>query len=235
MRCADHKEVHVNTSLRRAAVILTAGIGLALTAAGLAGTSAAAAAPSEQDRTWMVAAHQSNLTEIAAGKAAQQKATTDVVRQHGQIFIRDHTRLDASLRQLAQRLGVDLPSAPNPQQQATLKSVSAKSGAAFDQAWLTSQLAGHRQAKAAGQTEIANGSDASVKAAAQAAAPVIQMHLSMLEQATGTSPSGVNAGTGGQAATLPGGVQLGWVLVGLGLMAGAGGLVVVRPRRVRAE
>ncbi len=157
--------------------------------------------PNAQDRAFLVAAHQSNLTEIAAGRAAQQKATTDVVRQHGQIFIRDHARLDASLRQVAQQLNVDLPGEPNAQQQATLASVSAKSGAAFDQAWLTSQLAGHRAAKALGQKELSAGSDASVLALAKAAAPVIQMHLSMLEEATGTAPSGADAGTGGQAAT----------------------------------
>jgi putative membrane protein len=203
--------------------------------AGLAGTGAAAAAPSEQDRTWMFAAHQSNLTEIAAGSAARQKATSEVVRQHGEIFVRDHTHLDASLRQLAQRLDVDLPSTPTSQQQSTLKAVSARSGAAFDGAWLAGQLAGHRRALADGETELASGSDPTVKAAARAAAPVIEMHLAMREQATDTSPSGADAGTGGQAATLPGGVQVGWALIGLGLAAAAAGIAVLRSRRARAE
>lgn len=222
------------SSLRRVAVVATAGIGLAITVVGVAGASTTTAAPSAQDRAFLVAAHQSNLTEMAAGKAAQQKATTQVVREHGALFIRDHTRLDASLQQVARTLGVDLPGTPNPAQQATLASVSAKSGSAFDQAWLTSQLAGHRAAKAAGSTEIATGSDATVVALAKTAAPVVQMHLSMLEQATGTTPTGVDAGTGGQAATTGGGMLLGWVLVGLGLLAAAGMLALVRPRRVTA-
>ena len=222
-------------ALRRLALIGVAGAGLALTAVGVAGAATTtAAAPSTQDRGWMVAAHQSNLTEIAAGQAAQQKATTSVVREHGQLFIRDHTRLDASLQSLAKTLGVTLPSSPNAQQQATLASVSAKSGAAFDSAWLSSQLAGHRQAKAAGQTEIANGSDAQVVAAAKSAAPVIQSHLSMLEQATGATPTGVNGGTGGQAAS-SGGVRTGWLLVGLGLLAAAGSALLLRGRRATAS
>ena len=107
-------------ALRRLALIGVAGAGLALTAAGVAGATTAAAAPSAQDRAWMVAAHQSNLTEIQAGQAAQQKATSDVVKEHGQLFIRDHTRLDASLQALAKSKGVTLPSAPNAQQRATL-------------------------------------------------------------------------------------------------------------------
>jgi len=217
-------------ALRRLAVIGVAGAGLAITAVGVAGASTTATAPSAQDRAWMVAAHQSNLTEIQAGQAAQQKATTNVVKEHGQLFIRDHTRLDASLQTLAKSKGVTLPSTPNAQQRATLASVSAKSGSAFDAAWLSSQLAGHRQAKADGQTEIANGSDAQVVAAAKAAAPVIQSHLTMLEQATGTAPTGVNGGTGGQAATAPGGIRTGWVLLGLGLLAAAGSLSLFRRR-----
>ena len=68
-------------------------------------------------------------------------------------------------------------------------------------------------------------------ALAKTAAPVVQSHLSMLEEATGTAPSGANAGTGGQAADGSDGVNTGWVLLGLGLVAAAGSLTLVRPRR----
>jgi len=102
-----------------------------LTYLGLA-SGIAAAAPSGQDRAFLVAAHQSSLTEIQAGKAALQKSGNGVVRQHGQLFIRDHTRLDADLRKVADDLDVDLPSQPNATQRATLASVSALSGSAFD-------------------------------------------------------------------------------------------------------
>lgn len=224
----------MRSTLRRLALIGVAGAGIALTAAGVAGATTTAA-PNAQDRAFLVAAHQSNLTEIAAGKAAQAKATTDVVRQHGELFIRDHTRLDASLQTVAKNLGVDLPSTPNAAQRATLASVSAKSGSAFDSAWLTSQLAGHRAAKAAGATELANGSDASVLTLAKTAAPVVQSHLTMLEQATGTSPTGANAGTGGQAASTSGGIRTSWVLIGLGLLAAAGSIVLIRPRQATSS
>jgi putative membrane protein len=217
-------------SIRKQFTMLATAVTLACAFLGLS-AGGALAAPSSQDRTWMVAAHQSNLTEIQAGKAALDKATSDVVRQHGQLFIRDHTRLDADLTAAASKLGVDLPSQPNAKQRATLASVGAKSGAAFDSAWLTSQLAGHREAKAAGAKELASGSDAQVKALAKAAAPVVQMHLDMLEQATGT-PGGVAAGTGGQVATLPADrARLGAGLLGLAVLLAAGAAVLMRQRR----
>jgi len=217
-------------TLARRLSLLAGAATLACATVGLF-SGIAAAAPSGQDRTFLVAAHQSNLTEIAAGKAALQKSSNGVVRRHGQLFIRDHTRLDADLRKVADDLDVDLPSQPSAAQRATLASVSAKSGSAFDAAWLSSQLAGHRQAKAAGQRELAQGSDARVKQLATAAAPVIQMHLDMLEQATG-SVGGVAAGSGGQAATRPAArTALGTTLLALGGLLAAGAVVLTRRRR----
>jgi putative membrane protein len=224
----------MRTTLRRLALIGVAGAGIALTAAGVAGASAKAA-PNAQDRAFLVAAHQSNLAEIAAGKAAQQKATTNVVREHGELFIRDHTRLDAGLQDKAKTLGVTLPSAPSPAQQASLAAVTAKSGSAFDTAWLNQQLASHRASLAAGNKELAAGSDPTAKGVATTAAPVVKSHLAMLEQATGTSPTGANAGTGGQAADTTGGIRTSWVLLGLGLIAAAGSIVLIRPRRATAS
>lgn len=225
----------MRNTLRRVALIGMAGLGLALTSVGAAGASTTtAAAPNAQDRAFLVIAHQSNLAEIAAGRVAQQKATTQVVREHGQLFIRDHTRLDADVKRVAQQFNVDLPDQPTTTQRASLAAVAAKSGSAFDAAWLTQQLASHRASLAAGNKELAQGADATVKGLASAAAPVVKMHLAMLEQATGQSPSGANAGTGGQAATEPGGMRLGWMFLGFGLVAGAGALTLVRPRRVNA-
>jgi putative membrane protein len=217
-------------TIARRLPLLAGAAALACAYLGLT-TGVAAAAPSDQDRAFLVAAHQSNLTEIQAGKAALQKSSNDVVRRHGQLFIRDHTRLDADLRAVAQDLNVSLPSRPSAAQRATLATVSAQSGAAFDAAWLRSQLAGHRQARADGQRELAQGSDAQVKKLAQAAAPVIQMHLDMLEEATG-SASGVAAGNGGQAATRPAGrTALGTTLLGLGGAFVAGAVALGRRRR----
>jgi len=40
----------------------------------------------------MVAAHQSNLAEIARGNAALEQASTQQVRDLGQMFVDTHTR-----------------------------------------------------------------------------------------------------------------------------------------------
>ena len=170
----------------------------------------------------MVTAHQGNLAEIAAGQAAVAQGATDTVRRLGQMLIADHTALDANLTAAAGQLGVTLPGAPSPEQQAELAAVTAKSGAAFDTAWVSSQIPAHRATLAAGSTEVATGSDPMVVALASASAPVVQHHLDELLAAAPQYgvPASVSAGTGGQAATSPRGlaavlVLLGAVTVGL--------------------
>lgn len=189
--------------------------------------SSASAAPSSQDTTWMAAAHQSNLAEIAAGKAAEKSASTSAVRDLAAMFVAMHSTLDATLSASASTLGVTLPTAPTAAQQSSLAAVTAQSGAAFDTAWIAQQTMGHEAAVAATKTEIAQGSDARVTALARAALPVIQGHLTSLLRLAGT-PVGVDAGTGGQAATgTSPALPLGLLFGGLVLL----GAAAVRTRR----
>jgi putative membrane protein len=188
----------VNAPSRRAALALamltTAGLGL-LTgctpapAEPVGGSSASAPASgkaSTQDSTYLAQAHQGNLAEIAAGQLAQQKAHNQAVKDLGARFVADHTQLDQSLQQVATALGVTLPTAPNAEQQALAQQYSSASGDAFDKLFVTTQLTAHMKAMQAGTAELASGSDATVKKAAQDAAPVIANHGMMLDQSAQT-------------------------------------------------
>ena len=174
---------------------------------------------SEQDQAFLVAAHQSNLAEIASGQAAVDQASTELVRAQGQMLITDHTALDADLQQVASQYGVELPGEPTPEQQAQLADVVAMEGAEFDQAWTTLQIAAHEAALALGETEIAGGTNPDVIALAEAAAPVIQRHLTMLETGEAPAPDGVHAGTGGPASHDGDRGMLAGLLAGLGVLA----------------
>lgn len=206
------------------------GAGVLLGAAALA-VSPAAAQPSEQDEAWMVTAHQGNLAEIAAGTAAQEQGTTEEVREMGATLIADHEALDADLVALAEELGVELPDQPSPEQEAALAEVREHQGEAFDTAWIASQIEGHRMSLAAGQEEIANGSDEQVIALAEAAAPVIQRHLDHLLMMSGDAPGAVPGGIAPDGS----GDTLGVAAIALGAVVLAGSAaVLVRRRQVRA-
>jgi len=179
------------------------------------------------DEQFLVAAHQANLAEIAAGKTAQQKARSGDVREHGAVFIRDHTALDADVKRVAAALGVELPDAPSAEQRRQLDAVAANEGAAFDRAWIQQQLVAHRASLALGQRELADGQNREVRGLAQAAAPVINKHLEMLRASAQERgiPSGIGAGEGGSS---PSRASLLVLLGGLALVAG--GVLVLRGR-----
>jgi putative membrane protein len=211
-------------------------VGLAVATGGLAifaaAAPAAAAATNGQDRAWLAAAHQSNLAEIAAGQAAQSRATDARVKNLGQMFISDHTRLDASLKSAASRLGVALPSTPTAGQRAALAQAEAQSGRAFDSAWVASQLSGHEAATAATQQELSAGSDASVLQLARTASPVIAKHLAELRSLASSYglPGGVAAGSGGSAAKGSAGEGAALGAAGVAVLVAAG--YGLRRRRV---
>jgi putative membrane protein len=208
----------------RRAVLALGVVGLFLVPA-----AAANAAPSDQDATYLRAAHQSNLAEIAGGKLAQQKADSQRVKDLGARFVTDHTKLDQSLSKTASALGVSLPSAPNSQQQALAARYSAASGSQFDSLFVSTQMQAHMTAMQLGQTELAQGSDSQAKKVAQSAAPVIASHHSALESAARSLgiPDSIGTGTGGQAAhrmfTTP---VLALLSVGLLLLVAAAALLV---------
>jgi putative membrane protein len=216
--------------LIRGVVVGVAVLGLMLSSSALA----VAAQANQQDQAFLRKAHQSNLAEIQAGRLAQQKAASASVRDMGARLVSDHTRLDSRLRPVAGQLGVNLPGQPNAMQRQVAAELSAKSGAAFDRAWVAAMIVGHRQALADGQAELQAGSSDQVQSLARSAAPVIQGHLTMLQQIAGEVPGGVAAGTGGQQATRPLLASLaGWSLLVVGaVLLGFAALVRLRHHRV---
>jgi putative membrane protein len=139
------------------------------------------AAPTAQDVLFLQQAHQANLAEISAGQLAQQRSDNAAIKQIGATFVANHTTLDSAVQQTAHALGVTLPATPNAEQQAAAAHLKQVSGAAFDKLYVAAELDGHHDAMADVQTELAKGTDAQVKADAQAAEPVIAKHLQMLQ------------------------------------------------------
>ncbi|SEG27421.1 protein of unknown function [Thermomonospora echinospora] len=240
--------------------VLTAGAVIAFSAGAMSPAAARPGVPA-QDRGFLIAAHQGNLTEIMAGKAAQQKAQASVVRAIGQRFVTDHTRLDTAVQDAARKLGVSLPMRPTQKQQAEYDRVNALSGSAFDRAWLEFMIREHRTAIAAGEQELRAGVTPEAKQVATSSAPVIQGHLQELlqaqktvgtpqaQRATGTpqaqratgTPQAVQAGAGGRAETTGQGETaenrrspaLGYGLLAAGLPVTVGGFLLWRRRALR--
>lgn len=223
----------LSARLRRGAAVAALA---AMVTVGGASAAAAAAAPSDQDLAFITSNGQTNLAEIAIGELALDRGSLPSVLDLAEMTLADHTAALAKLTTLADDLGVDLPDAPSPEQQAQAATLKSVADSAFDATYAQIQVAGHQKSVASAQKEIDQGSDAAVVAYATAYLPIAQHHLEMAEEAladAGGAPAAVPAGSAGLMAT-DGSDALGWGVGVAGLALLAGGAMVLR-RRERAD
>jgi predicted outer membrane protein len=134
------------------------------------------------DRAWLKAVARADLAEIATGTLAQQKGTSQGVKDLGAMLVADHSKHLQLVRDLAGRLGVTLPTAPSPTQQWETAVLASFSGAAFDQQWTALQIAAHQENIEKTQDEIAEGCNRKVRALAKMTLPTLQAHLAAAQK-----------------------------------------------------
>jgi predicted outer membrane protein len=84
------------------------------------------------DRDLLVKVRLAGLWEAPTGQQASQQGSTPQVRELGAFLATQHADLDAQVRQVADQLGVLLPTQANAQQQGWMKEISAATGADYD-------------------------------------------------------------------------------------------------------
>ncbi|MHA6719038.1 DUF4142 domain-containing protein [Sphingomonas sp. RS6] len=136
----------------------------------------AAMAMSGQQFADMMAA--SDAYEIEAGKLAQQKATTDELKDFGREMVEDHSDSTEKLKAAAAQATPAITPAPamNAEQEANLEALRSATGSAFDTAYKTQQTAAHEKALTALRAYAANGDVAPLKTFASGAADTVSEH-----------------------------------------------------------
>jgi predicted outer membrane protein len=84
------------------------------------------------DRDFLTKVRLAGLWELPAGRQAQAKGTTPAVRTAGRHLVEGHAFLDERVRDVAARLGLELPDEPSEQQRQWLATLDAARGAAYD-------------------------------------------------------------------------------------------------------
>jgi putative membrane protein len=132
---------------------------------------------SEQDRNFALKASYSNLAEIEMGQLAVSEALDESVRDFAEMMVTDHTNAQNQLANLAESLDIDLPDTLKTEHQAIQAQLMALEGAAFDSAYISSQVIAHQQAQQIFQTQIDQGLNPQLKDYAANTLTHILMHL----------------------------------------------------------
>jgi predicted outer membrane protein len=134
------------------------------------------------DRTFVTKVRLAGLWEFPAGQMAEQKGTTAAVKTAGKHLIDGHTDLDAAVRKIAPQLGITLPNEPTPQQQGFLATLSAASGADFDQKFANIVRLAHGQVFSVIAQVRATTQNTMVRQLAEQANSTVLDHMKVLEE-----------------------------------------------------
>ena len=135
-----------------------------------------------QDKAFLRKAAEGGMAEVQLGQMAQQKASSQDVRQFGEKMVQDHSQLDQQLKPIAEQQGVRPPKALSKKDEATLKKLEGLSGQQFDHAYIEAMLKDHKKDLKEFKETANRTQNPQLKDAAQRGAQVIESHLQDIQQ-----------------------------------------------------
>jgi len=172
-----------STAVASGAVTTDSAAGATNGMAGAAGTAstagAGAAALGDADIANVI--HEVNAGEIAAGKIAQTKASNADVKAYAREMVQAHTAMDKQGAKISGQTAATnaaiRDSVVNANKETSSQLQSAAAGAAFDKAYIDSQVQGHQNALSFLQAAQNQTQNADMKKMIDAAIPDVQKHL----------------------------------------------------------
>jgi putative membrane protein len=126
------------------------------------------------DKSFATKAAEGGMKEVTLARMAQQKASSDEVKNYAQMLERDHSQANDELKSWASQKNVTLPSAP----------ADAKSGDAKLEglSGMAAMVQDHKKDIAAFEKQAASGADPDLKAFAQKTLPTLKGHLEQAQK-----------------------------------------------------
>jgi putative membrane protein len=144
---------------------------------------AAAARPASPEAEFLIAVHQGNLAQIAAGRLAARKSANPAVRKLAKRFASYHKKLDSQVKKVARGMDVRLPKQPNSEQTTLAGQYEAAPADRFDTLFIESQLSAYERASRIAGLFLKVSTDPAVRAIVTKAQPVIEENLAALTAA----------------------------------------------------
>lgn len=140
---------------------------------------------SSSDKTFVKKAAVGGMAEVDMGKMAEEKGSSQDVKDFGAMMVKDHTANNDDLAALAKTKGLMVPDKLDSMHQKMADKLSGMSGAEFDKAYINDMVMGHTKMLALMKSEESS-SDPDLKAFATKTSDTVQMHLDKAKEIQGT-------------------------------------------------
>ena len=129
--------------------------------------------------------HQTNLTEIALGQLAVEKASTDQVRAYADQLVKDHTTVDQTVVAMAQKSGAHLRDGAKAGRDIRLKQLDRKlksaRGPDFDRLFLQQTSSDHERLIRRLRQDREDASDDELEAFIDKLIPILEQHRDLAQ------------------------------------------------------
>lgn len=154
------------------------------------GQAQATVDPLATARKFVKEAAEGSATEVALGKVAQERGSSDAVKEFGKRMVADHSKAAEELKQLAAMVKVEVPSETPKKAKKAQDKLSKLSGADFDRAYAKLMVSDHKEDVKAFQEEARDGAIPPVKNFAAKTLPTLQEHLKLAEELSTSTKKG---------------------------------------------
>lgn len=134
------------------------------------------------DATFATKAAVGGMAEVALGKLALTKTTNPQIKEFANMMVNDHGKANEELMTVAKTKNITLPATTDEEHMKKMSDLEKKSGADFDKAYTKAMVDGHESTLKLMQDEAKDGKDADLKAFAAKTAPIVQVHLTMINK-----------------------------------------------------
>ncbi|MDH2391079.1 DUF4142 domain-containing protein [Streptomyces sp. HNM0663] len=137
---------------------------------------------SATDRDFLVKVRLAGLWELPAGQQAMERAPSQAIRDAGDHLVVGHSDLDKRARDVAAKLGVELPNQPTEQQQGWLRELSAAQGVEYERKFAQILRESHGKVFGLIAKVRHNTRNTLIRQLASDANQTVLDHITMLEQ-----------------------------------------------------
>lgn len=139
-------------------------------------------APSFADQAFVQEVLQDDVAQEQMGQLAEQKSSSDDVKEFGQKMAQVHEQLSDQLKPVAQKLGVSEPKGPSKKDKQEIAKMQTLSGADFDAEFIRAMTKTQQSDLKNFKDEAQGGQDPNLQQMAKMDEPVLSQHLRLLEQ-----------------------------------------------------
>ena len=144
-------------------------------------TFVAASTLSADDKNFIINTAQAGMTEVKLGLIAKQKAKSDATRGFAETMITDHRTINAKLKAIAEKKGVEVPTTFDAEHQVVVDKFVGLHPTGFDRVYANQIVAHQRKILASFEIQSGKG-DVDLQKFSKATLPVIKQHLRLAEE-----------------------------------------------------